>query len=123
MEGDNATAVNASGVMGSQKNIMSQVIDDDIDDLLRIKTMPTEEKEELYTKMFEIAQNRVVSGVFDRLQQDDAKNWEEICDREDAAESNRFLKEKGIDLDQMYAQETMLLKIELTQLTAIIDKR
>lgn len=123
MEGDSSVSANMSGVLGSQKNIMSQIIDADIDDLLHIKTMPEDEKEELYNKMFEIVQNRVVSRVFDRLQQDDAKNWEEICDREDVAESNRFLSEKGIDLDQMYAQETMLLKLELSQLTSIIDKR
>jgi len=78
--------------------------------------MSPEEKEELYKKMIETIENRVIARIDDQLSDEEAAEIKVIIDEGDQAKFKEYLKEKDIDSDKIYAEETLIYKIEMVEL-------
>lgn len=92
------------------------IANSDILELMGAKNMPEEQKKEIYRIMVETIENRVIAKIDDQLSDDDAKKMKEIIDRKSKEEFDQFLEEKGIDITQIYAQETLVYKVEMIDL-------
>lgn len=91
------------------------ILNKDILELMGAKNMPEEEKKNLYTKILETIQNRVIARVADSLTDEDMKKWAEI--KGDKEKATQFLADKGIDLGKLYLQEALIYKTELVNLS------
>lgn len=101
---------------------IKEIEEKDLLELIGLSHLSAEEKESTYQTMVETIQHRVVARISDAL--DDAKfaEWEKLVDAGKSEKSQQFLMSSGIDLDQIYAQETLLYKIEMVQLTEVINR-
>jgi hypothetical protein len=66
--------------------------------------------------MYETVQNRAILRIDDQLSDEDAKEWKEIVDSGDRTKNEEFLKKKGIDLNQIFALEALIYKIQMVDL-------
>lgn len=88
----------------------------DVLDLLGAQNMPDEQKKEIYRVMIETIESRVIARIDDELSDDDAAKLKEILDKKDKEGFDAFMIEKGIDVTQIYTQETLAYKVELIDL-------
>jgi hypothetical protein len=100
--------------MDSQKGItFEDVLTKDILELLGMQNLPENEKEELRKTMYETVQNRIAARVLDGLDKEEAKHWQQLLMDNKLKEMNDFLLLKGIDIDQIAAEETLFYKTQL----------
>lgn len=93
-----------------------EVLNRDILDLLGFDgNTPQEKKAELYEKMINTIQNRLMMRILDRLSDEEVKEFNELP--EDSQVINDFFQSKNIDAAQMLAQEALIYKSELVSLT------
>jgi len=100
-----------------------EIINKDILDLMGAGDMPEEKKKELYTKMLETIQNRVIARVADSIGDEEMPKWEEIVKTRDKAKIEEFLKSKGIDIAGLYLQEALIYKTEMVNLANLMKKQ
>ena len=93
------------------------IINRDILDLMGAQNMPEEKKKELYTKIIETIENRVVSRISGELSENDLEEWKKLADEGNKEKMQTFLKSKNIDLNQLMIQETLFYKSELATLS------
>jgi hypothetical protein len=109
-----------SGSLSSQPNTRTisydDIIDEDILVLMGAKNMPPEKKEELYNKMIETIQLRVLARIDDQLSDQEAEEIAKIVKSEDKAKFFEFLKGKDINIEKLYAEEALIYKIEMIEL-------
>jgi hypothetical protein len=102
--------------MGNTKWSSRDIIDKDILELVGGENMTAEEKDTLYKKMMETIQTRVLARVDDSLSDEEAEDVRVLLDRGDRQGFEQFMAEKNIDIKLLYAEETLLYKLELVQL-------
>lgn len=95
----------------------NELISKDILELMGAQNMPDEQKRNLYTKMLETIQNRVINRIINDLPEQDRGQWQQIAEAGDQAKMNEFLTSRTIDLGKLMLQETMLYKAEMVELT------
>lgn len=113
--------------MGAEGNMADDVsyddiITKDIFDLMGAKNMSEEDKKNLYTKILETIQNRVVARMADKLTDADTEKWLEVKKTNDKKKMNQFWTSKGIDINKLFLQEALIYKVELAQISAPIRK-
>jgi len=98
------------------------IIEKDILELLGAKDMPEEQKRNLYTKMLETIQNRVILKITKDLSEEYLSNWESVFKSKDMNKINEFLKSKNIDFDDLMMKEALAYKIEVIELAKPVKK-
>lgn len=98
------------------------IVNKDIFELMGAKDMPEEKRRDLYTKILETIQNRVVTRIADNLNDKDTADWLEIKKTADKKQMNDFLAARGIDINKLMTQETLMYKMELVQLSEPLRK-
>lgn len=117
---DPNTTATKSGDLSSQNKsrriTYDDIIDEDILTLMGAKNMSEEEKEELYKKMIETIQLRVLSRIDDQLSDQEAEEVKEIVKSNDKEKFFDYLRSKNIDVGKLYAEEALIYKIEMIEL-------
>ena len=93
------------------------IINRDILDLMGAQNMPEKKKKELYIKIIETIENRVVSRISGELSENDLEEWKKLADEGNKEKMQTFLKSKNIDLNQLMIQEALFYKSELATLS------
>ncbi len=101
----------------AQKYIISpnDLIEGDIFELLGLQNMDEQKKEETMSKLIEGLNSRVLIQIDDQIKEEDRKNWHTIIETEDDEVIRNFLINLGIKLDEIIAQEALLMKKELVE--------
>lgn len=99
------------------------LLNKDILELMGFATLTDEKKEELHKKIADAIELRVVVKLMDSLDDEGKKEYEALLDENDGEKINRLLESKGINLEQMTAQEILLMKMELYQDSKIIKQK
>jgi hypothetical protein len=99
------------------------IINKDILDLMGARDMPEEKKKELYTKMLETIQNRVIARVADAIGDGEMPEWERLAKEGDKTKMEEFLKSKDIDIAKLYLQEALIYKTEMVNLASAAKKQ
>lgn len=92
------------------------LIEGDIFEMLGLQDLPEDKKEETMAKLIEGVQNRVILRIDDLVGQEDQRQFHQLLDQGDDDKINKFLEEKNINVPQLVAQESLLMKSELVQI-------
>jgi hypothetical protein len=65
--------------------------------------------------------NRVMLRVADQLDDEGLDKFKELIDAGDANAVHTFLEEKGVDIDQIAAQESLAYKVELASISEALQ--
>jgi hypothetical protein len=104
--------------MSSQYTLIdpADLWDKDIFELLGLENAPEEKKKEILENMTATINNRILARVMDQLDETELTEYEELLDQKDDEKIIGFLKNKGIDLVQYAAEESMIYKTEMLNL-------
>ena len=102
--------------MNSQQYTADEIMDKDILDLMGAQNMTPEEKEELYQKMIETIEMRVLARVDDQLSDQDVEQIKKAVEEKNKDAFFQVLTAKGIDVDKIYAEEALVYKFEMIEL-------
>jgi succinate dehydrogenase flavin-adding protein (antitoxin of CptAB toxin-antitoxin module) len=102
--------------MANTKWTPREIIDKDILELIGGENMSPEEKDEIYKKMMETIQTRVMARVDDLLSDEDAEDVKQFLETDDKEGFEQFMTERNIDIKLLYSEETLFYKLELVQL-------
>lgn len=92
---------------------LKELLDKDIFELIGGENLPQEKKQELYQKMAETIENRVIARIDDRLNDQEREEWAKIIDMGERAKMEDFLRSKDIDVSKMMVEEAMVYKMEI----------
>lgn len=96
---------------------VDQFLDEDILKLLGVQNTTSEEKQELYKKMLDTIQMRVIARIDDMLQNDDKRGlFKKMVDFGDNKSIEDFLLKNNIDIKKLLIEETLTYKTELVAL-------
>ena len=95
---------------------IKDILDKDLLELMGGQDMPQEKKQELYQKMAETVQNRVIARIDDKLSDQEKQEWIGIVDQDDKAKMEEFLRSKNIDIAKMLTEEAIIYKPEIMSL-------
>lgn len=101
---------------GKTKYTADEIIDKDILELMGAKNMPEEQKQNIYKSMIETIETRVIAKIDGELSDEDAKELKTIVDGGSKEKFDQYMAEKNINVDQIYAQESIIYKMEMVQL-------
>jgi len=107
--------------MDSKANLFTDeeiqnILDKDLLELMGAKDMPEEKKQELYRKMAETVQDRVIARIDDKLSEQEREEWLKLIDENDKNKMEEFLKSKDIDVAKMLVEEAIIYKTEMMSL-------
>lgn len=107
----------------SRVDIKAQdLLDKDIFELMGIPNMPDEKKQELHTQMMETIEKRTFARVHDMLPQEDIAHFKELLDGSNPDDLKTFFKDHDIDVEKIMAQEAIVYKTEMVDLSAPLRK-
>jgi len=92
------------------------ILNKDILELMGAQNLPQEKKQEIYQKMIETIQNRVIAKILDQLSEQDAEEWKKLLDSGDKQKAEEFLKTKQIDVAKLMLEESIIYKTEMVGL-------
>jgi len=118
---DNASAGDTSS-LSSDDTSTEDILNKDILELMGAKNMPEEKKQELYQKMMETVQNRVIGKVADMLEGENLEKFKELAQAQKKLELEEFLKSQGINLSKVMLQEALFYKTEMAELSKTIQQ-
>ncbi len=95
---------------------IDELLSKDILELMGAQDMPQEQKRNLYTKMMETIQNRVIDRISNGLTPADREQWKALAEGGDQAKMVHFFQTHNIDTNALLLQEAMLYKAELVEL-------
>lgn len=93
-----------------------EIIDIDILELMGVKDMAQDQKDAIYKKMAETIERRVVAKIEDKLSDEDMVKVEAAIGNNDQNAFMQVFIDKGISIEKIYAEETLLYKFEMVQL-------
>ena len=104
--------------MSSNANIdPADLWDKDIFTLMGLEAIPEEKKKEILENMTATINNRVLARVLDQLDEAELQEYQKLLDGGDDQQIIGFLKSKNIDLMQYLAEEAMVYKTEILNLS------
>ena len=89
------------------------ILEKDILVLLGGEKLEQAQKDELYKKMLKTIQNRVIVRVDNSLSDEEKQDWADAVKSGDNQKITEFYERKGIDIEQMMAEEAIKYKAEL----------
>jgi len=93
-----------------------QILESDLLELMGADKVSDEDKQEIYETAFKTIENRVLARIIDELTDKDLEEFENIPESDGEAIA-KFLQERGIELEKLYAMEAITYKSELASLT------
>ena len=96
---------------------IKDILDQDLLELMGAKDMPEEKKQELYQKMADTVQNRVIARIDDKLSDTEKQGWMGLVDQNDKAKMAEFLRLKNIDINKLLVEEALIYKTEIMSLS------
>lgn len=109
---------NSQGSDDTQKSIDETLkfLNTDILELMGAENMTEEEKNQIYQKMMQTIQNRVLARVVDSLSEDQYSELKELLEKNNEEGFAVLAQEAGFDLPQLFSEEALLYKIEMVNL-------
>jgi len=98
-----------------EKNI-TELLDEDILEIMGGQDLSPEKKEELYLKMTQTIQNRAIARIYDRLSEEEANKLDQLMEADDNHQIEQFLNAKNIDLAKILLEEAIVYKTEMIEL-------
>jgi len=95
---------------------IQDIIDKDLLELMGAQNMPQKQKAELYLKMADTIQNRVIARIDDALSDLERQEWLKLLDEGDNAKMEQFLKNKNLDPAKLLVEEALIYKTEIMAL-------
>lgn len=95
---------------------LQELFDQDVLEIIGGSNIPQEKKEELYQKMAQTIENRVIARIDVGLNDEERSQWVEVIDSGDKAKMEEFLKSKNIDVSKLMVQEALTYKMEIAAL-------
>lgn len=95
---------------------LNEIFEKDVLELIGGESLPQGKKQELYTKMAETIENRVIARIDDTLNDQEREEWGRIIDSADKVKMDEFLRSKNIDVAKMMVEEALIYKMEITGL-------
>lgn len=107
--------------MNSQSNVFTdqeikEILDKDVLDSLDMANVPDEKKAEFYETMNQTVQNRVISRIDEKLDDNDREEWLKLVDEGDQSKMHSFLQQKNIDPAKLVVEEAIIYKMEIVSL-------
>lgn len=118
MPAGSSSPLNPSRIDISSKDLL----DKDIFELMGIPNMPDDKKQELHTQMMETIEKRTFARVHDMLPQEDIAHFKELLDGSNPDDLKTFFKDHDIDVEKIMAQEAVVYKTEMVDLSAPLRK-
>lgn len=82
-----------------------------------LENLSEEEKSEIFQKAYETVMNRVMLRVADQLDEAGLDKLKELIEAGDAPAVHSFFEDKGLDIDQIAATESLAYKVELASIS------
>jgi hypothetical protein len=92
------------------------VLDKDILELLGLKDLSDDEAKEIYDKMFQTIQDRVILDMVEKMSDEDFASLETAVEAKNKDKFEELVTKNHIDVVNLYAQEALAYKIELINL-------
>ncbi len=99
----------------NNKNL-TELLDKDILEIIGGKNLPPEKKQELYTKMAQTVQDRVVARIDDQLDDQSRQEFIKLIDEGDKVKVEEYLRSKNIDVAKLLVSEAIVYKMEIMNL-------
>lgn len=100
---------------------LSDYLGKDIFELLDLKDISQEEKEELSQVMEETIKNRTIARLVDSLEDEEMRIWDTLKSDDEKMD---FLSKRNISLAQIILEEALMYKAEILELIKIMrDKK
>lgn len=90
-----------------------EIIEKDVLDLMGFTTMSEEKKQKYRQLLDQLVEDRVAARIHDKLSEQDRKEWLDLIEAKKDQEVNDYLMARDINLASWFAQEAILLKLEL----------
>ena len=94
---------------------LKTLIKGDFFDLAGLSGLTDKEREEIMLKMLESVKNRVLLRIDGLIKKEGKPRFNQLLDEGDEKKISHFMKEQGIDPDQLVAEEALILKKEVLE--------
>lgn len=94
------------------------ILNKDILELMGAKDMPEDKQNQLYTKMLQTIQNRVILRIADELEEEVVAEWQQLVASNNKFQIDEFLHNHQIDMDKLMIEETITYKAEMIELSS-----
>lgn len=92
---------------------IKDILDKDLLELMGVKNMSEEKKAELYQKMAQTVQDRVVARIDDQLDEKGRAEFIKLIDNGDKVKTEEYLKAKNIDVAKLLVEEAIIYKTQM----------
>lgn len=87
----------------------------DIIELMGLTNLTDAEKEKLKMDMLETIQMRVMARIETQITDEDVPTWKAVVESGDQEKINEYLVNKGINIEELMAQEALVYKLEMAK--------
>lgn len=98
------------------------LIEGDVFELLGLQNLPEKRKEELMAKIIEGVESRVVLRIDDIIADEEREKFHQLLDQGTDQEIDIFMKDRGINVAQLAAEEALFLKNDILQNTKALKE-
>lgn len=97
------------------------IIEKDVLDLMGFsQDYPQEKRDEMHEKINSAIIARVAEQILDKLFEDDRKTYDQLMAAEKNQEAYDFLKERGVNPEEIVTTEVIIMKLELYEDSKIV---
>ena len=96
-------------------NGLKTLIRGDFFDLAGLDKLTNREKEQIMLKMMESVKNRVILRIDEMIKKEDKAQFNALLDEGNDRKISQFIKDQGINIDEIVAGEAILLKKEMVE--------
>ena len=94
---------------------LQDIVNKDIFTLLELEHLPQEKKDELFQEAYETIMNQVMLRIADLLE-DNLEEFKTVLDQQDAEKALQYLMDKGVNLEQLVAEESLAYKLQMASI-------
>lgn len=87
----------------------------DILELMGLTNLSEEETEKVKMDMLETIQMRVIARIETQITDEDVPTWKAVLESGDQEKIKAFLDKKGININELMAQEALVYKLEIAK--------
>jgi len=102
---------------------IDELLEGDLFELLGISDVDDTKKASLVKTMTETVDARVINRVTALMSEEDAAQFGQLAEAEDQEGLIKFLVDREIDLPQIVSEEAARLRVELVELTRLVQEK
>ncbi len=102
------------------QKLIDDISSKDILELMGATHMNDDERIEMYKTMLETIENRVFDRIDEQLSDAQAMQWKEVLEKGDQKNIQEFLKQCNINIEELYAKEALIYKVQMVQLGRVV---